>query len=43
MPTFLTESPMIYAPVLVAMNNLTVMEVPGLAAHIGDSMLNDCR
>jgi hypothetical protein len=34
---------MIYALVLVAMNNLNVVEVLGLAAHIGDSMLNDCR
>jgi hypothetical protein len=36
-------NPMIYAPLMVAMNNLNVVELLVPAAHIGDRILNDCR
>jgi hypothetical protein len=34
---------LIYKPLLVAMSDLNVVEVVGMAAHIGDRMLNDCH
>ncbi len=36
-------NPMIYAPLMVAKNNLNVVELLVPAAHIGDRMLHDSR